>query len=126
MPTPALGNVVPMYTGVVPEGSPPTSYAAYATLNGDKGSMLKFAGLTILRSLLIAPGMAIAGVRGKQLLWGSLAASGFVSMSALVYCYALAQKAPENANATPAAQPAQVTKGVRGIGQVIETTAEVA
>lgn len=104
MPTPpsALGNVVS--TGAVsgvPEGSPPTSYAAYACINGEKGAYLKFGALTVLRSLLIAPGMALAGIRGPKLLYGALAASGAVSVSALVYCYALGQASKNEATSNP-------------------------
>lgn len=105
MPTPppsALGNVVSTGAATgVPEGSPPTSYAAYAVLQGEKGALLKFSALTLLRSLIIAPGMAVAGIRGKKLLYGSMAASGVVSAVALGYCYALGQAAAKEASAGP-------------------------
>lgn len=98
----AVGNVVPMSgaSDGVPAGSPPTSYAAFACLTGEPGSIIRFSALTVLRSLIIAPGLIIAGVRGKQLVYGSLAASGVVSVSALVYCYSLAQTAKQKAAAS--------------------------
>ena len=71
----------------MPQGSPPSSYAAYAVINGDPGALLRFLGLTLLRGLIIAPGMAVAGVKGKQLLWGSAAASGLISFFALGYSW---------------------------------------
>jgi hypothetical protein len=87
----ALGNIVSL-SGDLPEGSPPTSYAAHAVLQGNRGSVLAFAGLTLLRSLLIAPGLAIAGIRGKKLFYGSLAGSGVISGVALAYVYMLDRK----------------------------------
>ena len=87
----ALGNIVSL-SGDLPEGSPPTSYAAHAVLKGRGGAILAFGGLTLLRSLLIAPGLALAGIRGKQLLWGSLAGSAVISATALGYVFALDKK----------------------------------
>lgn len=92
MPTQApkgLGNVVPLGNAdTVPQGSPPSSYAAYAVVRREPGALVRFTGLTVLRSLLIAPGMALAGVKGRPLLLGSLAASGVISLTALGYCWA--------------------------------------
>jgi len=87
----ALGNLVPL-SGDLPEGSPPTSYAAHAVLQGNRGSIFAFAGLTLLRSLLIAPGLALAGIRGKKLFYGSLAGSGVISGVALAYVFMLDRK----------------------------------
>lgn len=82
----ALGNIVPL-AGDLPEGSPPTSYAAHAALKGEPRALAAFAGLTLLRSLIIAPGLALAGIRGKTLVYGALAASGTISASALAYVF---------------------------------------
>ncbi len=87
----ALGNLVPL-AGDLPEGSPPTSYAAHAAMTGSPRAIASFAGLTLLRSLLVAPGLALVGVRGKQVVYGSLAASGMISLSALAYVVVLARK----------------------------------
>ncbi len=98
-PPSGLGNIVPLGNAdTLPKGSPPSSYAAYAVLDGERGALLRFLGLTVLRSLLIAPGVAIMGIRGKQLVLGSLAGSGVISVSALGYVwYARKQaaKSPE-------------------------------
>ena len=87
-PPSALGNIVPLGNAdTVPQGSPPSSYAAYALVDGERGAVLRFAGLTLLRALLIAPGIALAGVRGQRLILGSLAGSGFISMAAVGYAF---------------------------------------
>jgi hypothetical protein len=131
-----LGNVVPLGADAaanIPEGSPPTSYAAYAVVTGERGALLRFAGFTLLRSLIIAPGVALAGVRGRQLVWGSLAASGVISAAALGYAYASRKMAqPSSADVlqplpnpppptpvdttgeTVSQQPAASTPGVQG------------
>jgi hypothetical protein len=103
-----LGNLVPL-AGSVPEGSPPTSYAAHAALSGSPKAIGMFMALTALRALIIAPGMAVAGIRGKQLLWGSLASSGLVSGIALVYCYALDRKLKAQQAQLPANPPIDTT-----------------
>jgi len=116
----ALGNIVPL-SGGIPEGSPPTSYAAHAVLQGNRGSILAFAGLTLLRSLLLAPGLALAGIRGKKLLYGSLAGSGVISGVALAYVFMLDRKKRAEAEAAPAqsTEPAQTPPT-----PVADTTAE--
>lgn len=49
-------------------GSPPSSYAAYSVVRGEPESLRRFAGLTALRSAIIWPGLAVAGVpKGKRL-----------------------------------------------------------
>ena len=129
----SLGNVVPIGAAEsIPQGSPPSSYAAYAVVNGERGALLRFVGLTLLRGLIIAPGMALAGVKGKQLLLGAAAASGLISSSALVYCWygyrasnpkavaPLPQPLPTNPPATqPAAAPPPIDvsgEEVMGVG----------
>lgn len=85
-PPSALGNIVPLGNAdSIPKGSPPSSYAAYAVVDGERGAVLRFTGLTVLRALLIAPGIAVAGVRGKQLVYGSLAGSALISVAAVGY-----------------------------------------
>ena len=93
-PPSALGNVVPLGNAdTVPQGSPPSSYAAYALVDGERGALLRFAGLTVLRALLIAPGVALAGARGQKLILGSLAGSAFISAAALGYTIASKKQA---------------------------------
>lgn len=99
-PPKALGNIVPIGGfDEVPEGSPPSSYAAASCARGDAGALPRMFGLTLLRALLIAPGVAMAGVRGKQLVYGSLAGSGLITVSALLYAWA-----GRRASMPPAAQ----------------------
>lgn len=87
-PPSALGNVVPLgNSDTVPQGSPPSSYAAYALVDGERGAVLRFTGLTLLRALLIAPGVALAGVRGQKLILGSLAGSAVISVAAVGYAF---------------------------------------
>jgi hypothetical protein len=61
-------------------------------INGDGGAIVRFVGFTLLRALLIAPGIALAGIRGKQLVYGSLAASGAISAVSLGYAWAVKDK----------------------------------
>jgi hypothetical protein len=124
----ALGNVVPLGANL-PEGSPPTSYAAHEALKGTPQAIASFGGLTLLRSLLIAPGLALMGVRGKQLLYGSLAASGFISISALFYVFALnKKKAQEAARSSAAAANSQAATQAAATpsASTVDTTAEPA
>ena len=120
----ALGNIVSL-SGDLPEGSPPTSYAAHAVLSGKGGALAAFAGLTLLRSLLIAPGLALAGIRGKQLLYGSLAGSGVISAVALGYVFTLdRRKKAELVNQPHLTEtPSQQTQSAGS--QTIDTSGEV-
>jgi hypothetical protein len=97
-PPNALGNVVPLGNAdTVPQGSPPSSYAAYALAEGERGALLRFAGLTVLRALLIAPGVALAGARGQKLILGSLAGSAVISVAALGYVFVSRKQAAQPA-----------------------------
>ena len=61
----------------------PTYKTARRVVNGDMTAPVEFLGWTALRSIIIMPGLAIAGIRGKQLLLSALAGSTFVSLFAL-------------------------------------------
>jgi hypothetical protein len=66
--------------------APPSDYAIADLVNGVPGAVWRVAGLTLLRSLIIAPGLALMGMRGQKLVTSSLAASSTVSVSmALIY-----------------------------------------
>ncbi len=71
--------------GAVPVGSPPSTYAGYDVVTGKPGAIPVFAALTVLRAVLIAPGLFVAGVRGRQLAGGALLASAGVSAFVLGY-----------------------------------------
>lgn len=72
--------------GAVPMGSPPSTYAGHDVVTGKPGAIPKFAGLTLLRAALIAPGLYAAGVRGSRLATGSVLASVGVSVFVVGYC----------------------------------------
>ena len=59
--------------------SPPSSYAVAGTLEGERGAWGRVFIGTLQRSLFIAPGLAMAGVRGNQLVKGSLYSSATIT-----------------------------------------------
>lgn len=63
----------------VEPGSPPTSYAVAGVLNGEPGAWGRVAWGVLERSVFIAPGLYLAGVRGKTLATGSLLASASIT-----------------------------------------------
>lgn len=63
--------------------SAPTYATAHRIVSGDVTAPVEMIGWTVLRGLLIGSGLALAGVRGNQLVWGSLAGSTVVSLFAL-------------------------------------------
>jgi hypothetical protein len=70
----------------------PSSSSACNLLNGADGAVPSFLGHWILRGALIAPGLALAGVRGRQLVIGSIASSSMISMFLLAYTAIYQQK----------------------------------
>lgn len=68
--------------------SPPSHYAIADVLDGKKGSLFRVFGGTLQRSLFIAPGLALADVRGKQLVKGALLSSLSIT-TGLFILYAL-------------------------------------
>ena len=71
--------------------SAPTYETAHRIVTGDLTAPIEMVGWTVLRSLLIAPALALAGVRGNRLVWASLAGSSMVSLFALWRSYATAK-----------------------------------
>lgn len=67
-------------------GSPPSSYAIYDLVTGVPGALPRTIGLTAVRSIFIAPGLYLAGVRGWTLVKGSLLASAFISLGMIGLC----------------------------------------
>ncbi len=96
-----MGNVVPVgdAVGRVPLGSPPTSYAAYGVVEGHPGALLRMGAFTLLRSMILAPGLALAGIRGRQLIVGSL--GGSLLMSTYAVGCALYSKMKSGPDAPP-------------------------
>lgn len=69
----------------------PTYNAAKKVVNGDLSAPIEFFGWTVLRSLILIPGLALGGVRGWKLVSGALAGSTMVSLFALYRTYATKQ-----------------------------------
>lgn len=59
----------------VDPSSPPSSYAVASVYEGDPGAWGRVVVATGLRTVFVLPGLAIAGVRGRQLLLGSFLGS---------------------------------------------------
>jgi len=72
--------------------------AARVVAGNDLTSPIEFIAWTTIRSLLIMPGMAMAGIRGKQLVFGALLGSAMVSTAALWRSYATKQSEIWEAN----------------------------
>ena len=62
------------------EGAPPSDYAIEALVRGRPGGLPRTLALTAKRTLFIAPGLYFAGIRGRQLFWGSVAASVTITL----------------------------------------------
>jgi hypothetical protein len=54
-------------------------------LDGEPGGIPKFVGHWLLRSALMMPGLALAGIRDKRLVTGALFSSTFVSLFLVAY-----------------------------------------
>jgi hypothetical protein len=66
----------------------PTYRTAHRVMHNDMTAPIEFIGWTLLRAAIIAPGLALTGVRGWQLPLGSISASSMVSLFALYRSYA--------------------------------------
>lgn len=70
----------------IQESTLPSSEAAKSLLNGEEGGIAKFAASTVLRSILIMPGLLLGGVREpKKIVMGSLISSTMISSFVLLY-----------------------------------------
>jgi len=74
----------------VEPGAPPSSYPVAAVLEGEPGGWPAVAWGTVKRSAFIAPGLALAGIRGKQLVLGSVYAS--LGITAALFALYLARR----------------------------------
>lgn len=66
------------------QSQPPSDYAIDALVHGQPGGLPRTLGLTAARSLLIAPGLYLAGLRGRGLLTASVAASASITLGMLL------------------------------------------
>jgi hypothetical protein len=71
-------------------GSPPSSYAVAAVLEGEPGGWGKVAIGTAQRAMFIVPGIAIAGGRGKTLWLGAVL--GSVGITLMLFAFYGAQR----------------------------------
>lgn len=55
----------------VDPSSPPSSYAVASVYEGDPGAWPRVATGTLTRAFFILPGLALAGIRGRNLIVGS-------------------------------------------------------
>lgn len=65
--------------------APPSSYAIADVIEARPGAWPRTVGLTAWRSVVIAPGLALAGVRGRRLVAGSIGASCVLTAYLLGY-----------------------------------------
>jgi hypothetical protein len=72
-----FGAVTDMTASTVPQL--PSTASVQAALNGEKHGWGKVAASTALRALLIMPGVALSGARGKDLVMGSLLGSATIT-----------------------------------------------
>ncbi len=73
---------------VVEAESPPSAYAISDLVQRKPGAVGRTFVLTLQRSLLIAPGLYVAGLRGRRLLIGSVYASVGVTLAlAILYSF---------------------------------------
>ena len=66
-------------------GQLPSSESVNAVLTGQENGWLKVTMSTVLRSILIAPGLAVAGARGWKLVGGSLLSSTTITAFLFVF-----------------------------------------
>lgn len=78
-------HTAPRVLGAIERGSPPSSYCALAVVEGQPGAIPRFLLATLLRSLIIAPGLFAVGIPPKQVAFGALAASTSISGVLLLY-----------------------------------------
>ena len=67
------------------EEHPPSTYAISSMVRGDPGSGWRVAYLTAARAVAIAPGLYLAGIKGKQLASASVLSSVAITTAIAVY-----------------------------------------
>jgi len=74
----------------VEPGAPPSAYPVAAVIEGEPGGWPGVIWGTVKRSAFVAPGLALAGIRGKQLVLGSVYSS--LGITAALFALYLARK----------------------------------
>lgn len=87
-----------------PQGAPPSSYAVADLLDGRDGSVVRLAGLTLLRTAFIFPGIFIANkITGTEMSFGKLAGYSLATSTSIsagmIGWYALRRRFPSRARA---------------------------
>ena len=62
-------------SNLIPQKSPPSTYAIASYVDGVPGSWYRVLKLTVVRSLMIGSGLYLAGFRDDQLIKGSITSS---------------------------------------------------
>jgi hypothetical protein len=95
--------------GYVEPQAPPSSYAIAGALEGEPGAWGRVFLVTFARALCIAPGLYIGGVRGRQIVTGSIGAA--VTITGMLFALYGLKKA---CAATPA-QLGAARRSLRGL-----------
>lgn len=92
--------------------------------NGEPGAVPKVIGHWMLRSALIMPGLAIAGVRDRRLVTASLLSSTFVSLFLIAYtAFERKRKSRHKRSLGSQRRPRQLTgHGQRALGTTYRAT----
>lgn len=95
----------------VPRESPPSVYAAAAVVEGQPGAWTNLVMNTLLRAVLLMPGLAIGGVRDLRTnVTAALTASGLLSGIILIHYYTKSR----DAQAQPAPKAISTLAGLPG------------
>ena len=82
----AVGYTRFVANNLVRRGSPPSSYAVQALLEGEPGSVGRVLEATLLRTVFVLPGLYFATpYRGRRLLGVAIACSGSITLSLILY-----------------------------------------
>jgi hypothetical protein len=65
--------------------APPSTYAIQALLEGQKGALLRVGQTTLTRTAFIAPGLYLAGLRGRDLVRATAYASLSITAGLVLY-----------------------------------------
>lgn len=65
--------------------APPSVYAVQAFLEGQNGAVLRMAKATAMRTIVIAPGLYVAGLRGKDLVRATAYSAMSITAGLLLY-----------------------------------------
>jgi hypothetical protein len=85
-----------VYDGTVSEptylerNAPASSYAIADVIEGTPGAWPRVAGLTAWRAVIMSPGLWVAGIRGRNLVFGSVLGATAITVYLLGY-YGLAR-----------------------------------